>query len=245
MLLNILVTAASRRVGLVRAFRNALDAMRVRGSIIGTDISPLSPAIHFCDRAYRVPLSSDPGYLDAIAGLCDGENVGLVVPTIDEELPLFGGAVARFAAHGVRVAVSPEETSRICNDKFDTCVRLRQGGVESAASYLPGTVPPSATLPMFVKPRGGRGSIGAFVARTPDELAFFTRYVDDPVIQDYLVGPEFTIDLSAASSTTLQPRWLDPRTGTYSTADTITGGNRAERFLAPFAGDAVLYLVHD
>jgi carbamoyl-phosphate synthase large subunit len=195
MLLNILVTAASRRVGLVRAFRHALDAMRVRGSVIGTDISPLSPAVHFCDRAYRVPLSSEPGYLDAIAALCDGENVGLVVPTIDEELPLFGGAVARFAAHGVRIAVSPEETSRICNDKYETCVRLRQSGVAAAASYLPGTIPPSPTLPMFVKPRGGRGSIGAFVARTTDELAFFTRYVDDPVIQDYLAGPEFTIDL--------------------------------------------------
>ncbi len=195
MLLNILVTAASRRVGLVRAFRTALDAMRVRGSVIGTDISPLSPAVHFCDRAYRVPLSSDPGYLETIAALCDGENIGLVVPTIDEELPLFGAAVPRFAARGVRVAVSPEETSRICNDKYETCQRLRQHGIPAAASYLPGTLPPVPTLPMFVKPRGGRGSIGAFVARTPDELAFFTRYVEDPVIQDYLVGPEFTIDL--------------------------------------------------
>jgi carbamoyl-phosphate synthase large subunit len=48
---------------------------------------------------------------------------------------------------------------------------------------------------MFVKPRGGRGSIGAFLARTPEELAFFTAYVEDPVIQDYLAGPEFTVDL--------------------------------------------------
>lgn len=195
MLLNILVTAASRRVGLVRAFRNALDAMRVRGVVIGTDISPLSPAVHFCDRAYRVPLSSDPGYLETIASLCEGENVGLVVPTIDEELPLFGAAVPRFAARGVRVAVSPAETSRLCNDKYATCVALRDHGVAAAASYLPGTLPPSPTLPLFVKPRGGRGSIGAFIARTPEELAFFTRYVEDPVIQEYLDGPEFTIDL--------------------------------------------------
>ena len=77
MSLNVLVTAASRRVGLVQGLRRALDALRVGGSVIGTDINALSPAVHFCDRAYRVPLSSDPAYLDVIARLCDAEHVSL------------------------------------------------------------------------------------------------------------------------------------------------------------------------
>lgn len=195
MSLNVLVTAASRRVGLVRAFRNALDGLRVNGSVIGTDVNALSPAVHFCDRAYRVPLSTDPAYLETIASLCDAENVGLVIPTIDEELPLFGSAVERFAARGVRVAVSPELTSIICNDKYETCRRLRAAGVAAAESFLPGTMPATPVLPLFVKPRGGRGSIGAFLARTPEELAFFTNYVAEPVIQEFLDGPEYTIDL--------------------------------------------------
>jgi carbamoyl-phosphate synthase large subunit len=121
MLLNVLVTAASRRVPLVRAFRHALDTLNLRGAVIATDVNPLSPAVHFCDRAYRVPLSHAPGYLDAIADLCEAEHIGLVVPTIDDELPLFGAAAAAFARRGIRVAVSSEETALICNDKYTTC----------------------------------------------------------------------------------------------------------------------------
>lgn len=195
MSLNVLVTAASRRVGLVRAFHNALDALRIRGSVIGADINDLSPAVHFCDRAYRVPLSHDPVYLDTMLRLCEAEEISLVVPTIDEELPAFGAVADRFARHGIRVAVSPEETSRICNDKYETCRRLREAGVPAAASFLPGQVPAHTPLPLFVKPRGGRGSVGAFRACTPGELAFFTQYVEDPVIQEFLDGPEYTIDL--------------------------------------------------
>jgi carbamoyl-phosphate synthase large subunit len=195
MSLNVLVTAASRRVGLVRAFQQAIESLRLRGAVIGTDVNDLSPAVHFCDRAYRVPLSNDAAYLDTILRLCEAEEISLVVPTIDEELPAFGAAARRFARIGVRVAVSPELTSRICNDKYVTCCHLRAAGVAAAESFLPGQVPADARLPLFVKPRGGRGSVGAFRARTREELAFFTGYVRDPVIQEYLDGPEYTIDL--------------------------------------------------
>jgi carbamoyl-phosphate synthase large subunit len=50
-------------------------------------------------------------------------------------------------------------------------------------------------FPAFVKPRGGRGGIGAFPVRDARELEFFLGYVDNPVVQEYLQGPEFTIDM--------------------------------------------------
>jgi carbamoyl-phosphate synthase large subunit len=193
--LNVLVTAASRRVPLVRAFRHALDTLGVRGAVIATDVNALSPAVHFCDRAYRVPLSNDPRYLEIIASLCDAEEIGLVVPTIDDELPMFGAAAAAFARRGVRVSVSSEETALICNDKYTTCTYLRGRRVPAVASYLPMDLPEQPPLPAFVKPRRGRGSVGAFPARNAKELAFFASYVEDAVVQEYLDRPEYTIDV--------------------------------------------------
>jgi hypothetical protein len=105
MSLNVLITAGSRRVPLVRAFQRAVAHHR-GGNVIVTDVNPLSPAVHAANRAYRVPLSAAPGYIDAILDICLGERVSLVVPTIDDELVLFGGAVARFRARHP-VAVSP------------------------------------------------------------------------------------------------------------------------------------------
>jgi carbamoyl-phosphate synthase large subunit len=46
-----------------------------------------------------------------------------------------------------------------------------------------------------VKPRRGRGSVGAFPARNEKELSFFVSYVEDPVVQEFLAGREFTIDV--------------------------------------------------
>jgi carbamoyl-phosphate synthase large subunit len=191
----VLVTAASRRVPLVLGFRRALEALGEQGSVVVTDVNPLSPAVHVADRAYLVPMSSDPAYLDEIDAICESESITLLVPTIDDELNLFAAARDRFARRGVTVVISAPETTATCNDKLRTCEWLRAHGVAAAETWLPGTVPASPSFPLFVKPRTGRGSIGAFAARTPKELEFFTGYVQDAVVQEYLEGPEFTIDV--------------------------------------------------
>src|SRR5262249_47196687 len=56
-------------------------------------------------------------------------------------------------------------------------------------------LPASPTFPLFIKPRGGRGGVQAFQVGTPEQLAFFLGYVEDPVVQQYLAGPEFTLDV--------------------------------------------------
>lgn len=192
--LNVLITAASRRVPLVNAFRAAL-ARQGGGRVVVTDVNALSPAVYSGDTAYRVPLTSDPGYLDEVLAICVAERIGMLIPTIDDELPIFSAAVARFAAQGVRVVVSPEETTLLCNDKYETCRVLREKGVPAAESFLPGGLPAEPTFPMFIKPNFGRGSVGAVTVRSRREFDFFLDYVDGPVIQEYLDGPEFTIDV--------------------------------------------------
>ena len=191
---NVLITAASRRVALVQAFQSALRASG-GGRVIVSDINPLSPAVHVADRAYLVPLSSAPGYLDEIRSICELESIDLVIPTIDDELELFAQARLGFARQGIRVAVSAPATAALCNDKLATCEHLRAHGVAAAATYLPGTLPQDLPLPLFIKPRVGRGGIGAYRAQSTRDLAFFVEYVAQPVVQEYLDGPEFTIDV--------------------------------------------------
>ena len=193
--LDVLITAASRRVALVRGFQSALQEHGVHGRVLVTDVNPLSPAVHFADAAFRVPMAGDVGYVDALRSLCRAEGVGLLVPTIDDELPILAGARGRFEDDGVQVAVSPVETTTVCNDKHATCLHLRRSGVRAATSYLPGDVPSPPPLPLFVKPRFGRGGVGAFHVCRESELEFFLAYVPDPVVEEYLDGPEYTIDV--------------------------------------------------
>ncbi len=192
---NILLTAGSRRVPLVQAFRTALRSLGLSGSVIVADVNPLSPAVHVADRAYRVPMADAPDYLPELLGICEADNVRLIVPTIDDELPMFGAARDQFAAVGTLAACSSEATAVTCNDKFTTCTTLRDAGVPAAATWLPEHLPEHLAPPLFIKPRTGRGAVGAHAVATQEELAFFLHHLADPVVQEYLEGPEYTIDV--------------------------------------------------
>lgn len=194
MSLNVLITAGSRRVPLVQAFQRALRATG-GGQVVVTDVNPLSPTVYVADRSYQVPMATEPSYVDVLLDICRTERIGLLVPTIDDELTRLSEAASRFLDNGVRVAVSPPDATRACNDKYETSRLLAARGIAVAPTWLPEALPTPAPLPLFIKPRLGRGSVGAFPVRNERELDFFRDYVADPVLQPFLDGPEFTIDV--------------------------------------------------
>lgn len=192
---NVLITAASRRVPLVRAFRNAVEKLG-RGRVITTDINPMSPALYFGHKHHIVPLTTDKYYIPIIESICDAEDVNLVIPTIDDELPIFGRSLHRFEQVGIEVAVSSERTSNICNDKYETYLFCERNGIPAPATRLAQAVD-FATLayPVYVKPRFGRGSVNVFVVHNETQLRLFLSYVPDAIVQDQLKGTEFTVDV--------------------------------------------------
>jgi len=85
-----------------------------------------------------------------------------------------------------------------------------------------------------MSPAGTLASTGICLARPGHEYVIYAP-----------VGGNFTVDLSAATRTTLQVRWYDPRAGKFQPAKALAGGNRAEALQAPFPGDAVLHLASE
>jgi carbamoyl-phosphate synthase large subunit len=193
---NVLITAASRRVPLILAFSDALKRLGLKGRVVTTDMNRLSPGLYFSDRHYIVPLTTHPDYIPIIRSICFKERVHLLVPTIDDELPLFGRHAENFLATGVRVAVSPEQTGAICNDKYQTHRFMKDRGLPFVTTWLPEELDmPRLAYPLFLKPRAGRGSVGAYAVNNEKELRFFLEYVPDPIVQSHLSGREFTLDV--------------------------------------------------
>ena len=193
--INVLITAASRRVPLVRAFRNAVEKLG-RGRVITTDINPLSPALYFGHKHHIVPLTTDSHYIPIIESICDAEDVNLVIPTIDDELPIFGRVLGRFMQLGIAVAVSSERTSMICNDKYETYRFAERNGIRTPKTRLAADVGfHGLQYPVYVKPRFGRGSVNVFAVPNETQLRLFLDYVPDAIVQDELAGKEFTVDV--------------------------------------------------
>jgi carbamoyl-phosphate synthase large subunit len=196
--INILITAASRRVPLIQAFVQALKRLGLKGNVITTDMNNMSPGLYFGARHYIAPLTADPQYISIIKSICFRERIHLLIPTIDDELPLFGRHTGDFKAMGIRVAVSSERTGLLCNDKYATALFMAEKGIPFAKTWLPADLDiPKQKYPLFLKPRIGRGSVGAFTINNERELRFFLEYVPDPIVQEFLHGKEYTVDVLA------------------------------------------------
>jgi carbamoyl-phosphate synthase large subunit len=192
---NLLITSASRKVSLVRAFQSAL-ALTGGGKVIAVDTNSASPALFAADQGFIVPRTSDQSFRPHLFELCSRERIELIIPTRDEELPLFAELRHDFLDVGIHVMVSDVDTVRLCQDKqaFSSFCRERKFGVPRNHEASDGSAMP---FPVFVKPRFGKGGYGARRVDSEEELLMVMRDAQQWVIQEFVGWPEYTVDLLA------------------------------------------------
>ena len=193
-----LFTGAGRRVELLRAFTAARTALGLEGGVVATDLDPLAPALYAADAYELVPPSAAAGYVRTLVDICRAHEVDLVFPLIDNDIPVLAEAAHLFADVGARVATMSLDSARIVGDKWATARLLSEAGIEGPQTWLPAGLPPrdSLVFPLYIKPRYGSGSKHTARLDTLDELDVFVRQVPEPVIQEFLEGPEITCDLA-------------------------------------------------
>lgn len=182
---------------LVRCFKDAAERLGVEARIVAADAASDAPALYFAHSARCLPRVSEPGYLDSLIEICNAEEIDLVVPTIDTELPplaRYREAIERRTE--ARVLVSSEAAITICRDKTKTHQFLLANGfgaprLISTEQLTRGVI----EYPLFVKPLGGSSSINAFKVNSARELEFFLHYVPDPMVQECVEGDEYSIDV--------------------------------------------------
>ena len=131
--MNVLVSCAGRRSYLVDWFRAAVAP---GGRVVAVNSVVESTALAAADSAYVSPPLADAGYVDFLLDVCWREEIGLVVPVFDLELPVLAAAVGRFRAAGVVVAVSSGDVIGACQDKLATADVARRAGLLGAAATL-------------------------------------------------------------------------------------------------------------
>ena len=188
--MNVLVSCAGRRAYLVEWFRGVVAPGG--GRVVAVNSVADSTALAAADAAYVSPPLDDTGYVDFLLDVCRREEIGLVVPVFDLELPVLAAAVDRFRAGGVVVAVSSSEVIGACQDKLATADVARRAGLLGAAATLD---PDEAVRwlatgagQVFVKPRHGTGSILTWSTDDPNEVAVLQRKVRRDLAATYLAG---------------------------------------------------------
>ncbi|MDY6069702.1 MAG: ATP-grasp domain-containing protein [Opitutales bacterium] len=193
--MNVLITSAGRRVELTKLFKKAAAADG--GRVFCADCSDSAPALKFCDKAFVVARVDSEDYIGQLLDICKAENIGLVVPTIDTELEILAENAQRFLAEAnCRVNISPVETVRICADKIKTQTFFEQYNIKCpkiVSSDICGSL--GLKYPMFIKPKSGSSSINTFKVDNYEQYSFFKEYVKDCIVQEFVPGAEYTVDL--------------------------------------------------
>lgn len=206
--MRILFTGIGRRIELVQAFRSAALALGIELKIIGTDLTGTAPALAFCDEAYICVPMKDPDYIDCLLNICLEKTIDLVIPTIDTDLLILSENRKRFEKMGIKVMISAPDLIRACRDKNMTYNCFTEHGLRAPVTvsriddYRYG-------FPAFIKPKDGSSSINAFKVENEKELIELSKRIKDYIIQPFIGGQEYTVDIFCNWSG--KPIWITPR----------------------------------
>lgn len=216
--MNLLFTSSGRRVSLVKMFKESLSQAGVTGRVVTADVRGNAPTAFVSDGHRIVPRVTDGDYLPELLRICARDNIRAIIPLIDTELPLLARNKQLFAEHGVTVLVPPPAITELGGDKLATFRFFSAQGIPTPAVYETDTVPDR--FPLIVKPRDGSSSLGVTAVHNPEELAFFRRYIRNSLVQEFVTGDEFTVDVLAdlkGNVCTIVPRQrLETRAGEVS-----------------------------
>lgn len=137
----------------------------------------------------RVPAARDPLFMRSIWELVGAEDIDAVIPTVQEELPVFAQATLH-----APVLLSPAEAIHAADDKWLTYHVLNRAGVNVPRSTTPDSINAANLLwmgaPVISKPRISRGGRGVHVHESPRAYELATL-PEDSIIQEFAPGVEY------------------------------------------------------
>ena len=243
--MNVMLTSAGRRNYLVHYFK---DALKGTGKVIAAN-SADCPSFYCADKSFITPLIYDEQYVPTLLNICKEEDVKLLVPLFDIDIPVLSRNISRFESIGTTVVAPNPEIAAICNDKWRTFTFLSRNSVRVPKTFLgldntlDALAQGKTRFPLIVKPRWGMGSLGILKVNDVDELRavysivereIFDTYLkyeasvsDEPVVicQEVLDGAEYGLDvmcdLNGALKAVAVKRKLAMRAGETDSAVTV------------------------
>lgn len=191
---SMLLTSIGKRVQLIKHLKKSFK-------VVGVDAGELNPGKFFVDKFYKIPKASESGYISSLLNVCKEESVKVLIPLYEGEFEILHNVREKFREVGTLLLLSNGEILEICKDKRKTYEYFINSKVNLPKVYTEEEITSIITygymdkLPLIIKPRDGMGSNGIYKINNFNELKFFKDYVKDGIIQEYIDGEEYTVDV--------------------------------------------------
>ncbi|MEU6375495.1 ATP-grasp domain-containing protein [Streptomyces sp. NPDC046909] len=210
--------------------------------VIASDANPLACGLVLDGvTPCLLPSSNDPHFGVRLLDVCRRLRPEALISTIEWELPALIAQREVLADLGVRTWLPDAGTVTVTGDKAAFHSVLTARGIPTPATWLPHQLDAVAVPgPFVVKPRRGHGSQNVHVCRTGAQAAVLCELVPDAIVQEHVLGQEFTadclVDRTGSASVILRHRLL-VKAGLSVVGRTFHDGEAAE--LVKRALDAV------
>jgi len=199
--INVLVTPAGSGMAIV-VIKALLKDPSI--NVIAADMDRLAAGLFLAHKSYIIPPISDKTFFIKINKIIKKEKIHVIIPCLDTFILPFGEKRSEFEKMGVELILSPIETIKICRDKWSLYKKLHKIipmprsiilYTNQDLSSIVNSIRKNIGFPLVIKPRAGSGSKDVFIAQNVNELDFFLKKVSNPIIQEYIFGEEYTVDM--------------------------------------------------
>ncbi|HQE50090.1 MAG TPA: ATP-grasp domain-containing protein [Fervidobacterium sp.] len=187
---NVLIPGAGGAAGI-----GAIKSLRLAhysGKVISTDINPLSAGLYLADRGYIVPAADDSRFMSSIVEIIHNDDIEVILPTSGFDIVPYSQNKEELRNLGVVPVISDYSAIESCTNKLKFYSLLKNH------FELPYTSPEISEIndfPCIVKPIYGKGSRNVFLCSDLHELTQITSKYDGMLVQEYLPGKEYTVDV--------------------------------------------------
>jgi len=164
-------------------------------------ISPVIPAKY----RYAIPMANDPSFISVINKLCDKLSIDLLVPGVDEELLKIS------QLDNIKSLLPQHKYIETMLDKFQCAKALEMQGLDYPLTEIASNIDEKSSdiaYPCIVKPRNGRGSKNVNIIHSYKQLQAYLTLTgiksSEVVVQELLVGQEYTVLMSADQNMNLK-----------------------------------------
>lgn len=188
---HILVTSASRKIGLVQAVKRAANKIHSSIQVIAADASDTCLAKHFADDFWKIPLISQID-IHTFIKECKARSIRLIIPSRDGELTFFSEHKSVFKEAGIHVMISDPDSIRKCIDKL--AFYNENSHIQSRIIPTFEEIDSLNATQFVVKERYGAGSDSIGINLNKQESLDHSKLLKFPLFQPFMEGTELSVD---------------------------------------------------
>ena len=114
---NILISSIGKRVEMIKLFQAVISKLGVDAKVYTCNVNPdNSLACKMSDGSFAVPRLTSEDYMQVLQSICLGNNVKIVIPTAERELPILSANKNIFANLGICILTPDYDFVMKCID---------------------------------------------------------------------------------------------------------------------------------